>query len=118
MNEHSDPNDLIHSLPLASTLDALRNGTLSPRAHVEQALRRAEQLEPRLRALLPEPGRRERLEAALEQLEARGSREAAPLAGLLVGVKDIVAVEGLPMRAGSGLPPEAFTYTEGTAIRR
>ena len=52
-----------------------------------------------VRALVPEPGRRARLAKA----PAPGR-----LAGLVFGVKDIIAVDGLPTTGGSMLPPAAL----------
>ncbi len=111
---------LLRSTPLVPLVEALRDGSLSLADHVEAALDRAEQLEPRLRALLPEPGRRERLQADLAALEGRHEAlgGAHSLAGALVGVKDIIAVDGLLTRAGSALPAEAFQMQEATAVRR
>jgi Asp-tRNA(Asn)/Glu-tRNA(Gln) amidotransferase A subunit family amidase len=88
--------------------------------HVESVLDWVEQWEPQVRALLPEPGRRERLlreaRALLERFPDAAARP--PLFGALVGVKDIFAVDGFPMRAGSALPPEAFEMPEGSCVSR
>jgi Asp-tRNA(Asn)/Glu-tRNA(Gln) amidotransferase A subunit family amidase len=79
--------------------------------------------EPELQALVPEPGRRERLRREAAALLARFPRPESrpPLFGVLVGVKDIVSVDGFATRAGSRLPPELFVGPEAscvTALRR
>jgi Asp-tRNA(Asn)/Glu-tRNA(Gln) amidotransferase A subunit family amidase len=79
--------------------------------------------EPEIQALLPEPGRFERLARETAELAARWpDPEGRPaLYGVLVGVKDIFHVDGFETRAGSRLPPEEFRGAEGpavTALRR
>ena len=69
--------------------------------------------EPEVRALVPEPGGLDRLRA---EAAALGRRE-GPLLGLLVGVKDIFHVDGLPTRAGSRLPPGELAGREAASVR-
>jgi Asp-tRNA(Asn)/Glu-tRNA(Gln) amidotransferase A subunit family amidase len=83
--------------------------------------RRFEGVEPSLHAFVPEPGRWERLRAAVAagREAAAGTAPAPrPLAGVPVGVKDIFHVDGLPTRAGSRLPPEALAGPEAPAVSR
>ena len=98
-------------------------------AQVDAACDRLARDEPRIRAFLPEPGRRARLHADAAALAARypaPSRRPQPPApearpqfyGALVGVKDIYAVDGFETRAGSALPPEAFAMPQGAAVTR
>lgn len=68
--------------------------------------------EPRVQAFLPEEGRFDRL-----RREAR-TLPPGPLAGWLVGVKDIFHVDGFPTRAGSRLPPEELAGREAAAVTR
>ena len=49
---------------------------------------------------------------------AFGSGEPLDLSGLLVGVKDIINVEGLPTKAGSELPAALFEGAEASVVRR
>jgi Asp-tRNA(Asn)/Glu-tRNA(Gln) amidotransferase A subunit family amidase len=73
-----------------------------------------------LLALLPEEGRRTRLlleaQALVERWPDAATRPA--LFGVLVGIKDLLHVDGLPTRAGSALPPAALAGAEGTLVRR
>ena len=73
---------------------------------------------PDVQALLPEPGRRERLHAEAAALEQRFPDPASrpPLYGVLVAVKDIFHVDGFVTRAGSALPPELFAGAEATCV--
>ena len=89
-------------------------------ARVEAACDQLDRDEPRIRAFLPEPGRRTRLRAEAAALAARyAAPDARPqLFSALVGVKDIFAVEGFATRAGSALPPTEFAMAQGTAVTR
>ncbi len=106
--------------PLAPLAEALRSGALGIEGYVHEVLDRVERMEPTLRALLPEPGRAERVRAEVAALLARYPDPAwrPPLFGVLVGIKDIIAVDGLPMQAGSALPPEAFDWSEASVVTR
>ncbi|MEE9278250.1 MAG: amidase family protein, partial [Dehalococcoidia bacterium] len=111
---------LTAALALATTVAALRSGSLSLPELIEEVCARMGAVEPQVRAVLPERGRRERL---LREAEALARRYPDPggrpvLFGALVGVKDIFAVEGFEMRAGSALPPELFAGDEAESVRR
>ena len=106
--------------PLRQTADALRSGSLGLIQDVHDRCDRIDAVEPRVRALLPEPGRRDRLlreaTALLERYPDPSRRPA--LWGLVVAVKDIFAVDGFATRAGSALPPELFSMPEAACVRR
>jgi Asp-tRNA(Asn)/Glu-tRNA(Gln) amidotransferase A subunit family amidase len=109
--------------PLAPLASALGSGELSVREAVEHALEHIDAHDASIHALLPEPGRRERLLREAADLERRYPEPSArpPLYGVLVGVKDIFAANGFETRAGSRLPPELFAMPEGpvvSALRR
>ena len=76
--------------------------------------------EPQIQAILPEPGRFDRLRREAEGLLARypDGRDSLPLFGTLVGVKDIFQVDGFATHAGSRLPPEALRGAESRSVRR
>ncbi len=98
--------------------EAFRSGSADPAERIREVCGRIEEAEPGLRALLPEPGRRERLEREARALAARFPDPASrpPLYGLLVGVKDIFNADGFQTRAGSRLPPEEFKGPESAAL--
>lgn len=114
------PKSLIAHAPLSSVGQMLRTGVLPVRRYVTEACDRIEQFDGTVRAMLPEPGRRDRLVAEADALAARfpDPDRRPPLFGILVAVKDIFAVDGLPTRAGSALPPEEFAWPEATAVTR
>jgi Asp-tRNA(Asn)/Glu-tRNA(Gln) amidotransferase A subunit family amidase len=97
----------------------LRKGHLSFADHINAVMDRIDRLEPAILALLPEPGRRERLLAEAAALAARWPDSATrpPLYGALLGIKDIFAADGFETRAGSRLPADLFRMPEGPVIR-
>ena len=115
-----DATSPLASIPLAAHAAALREGTVDLHAQIDAALTRLDRFDARVRAFLPEPGRRERVHAQADALAARWPDAASrpPLYGVLVGVKDIFAVDGLPTRAGSAIPAEEWEMPQGTAVNR
>jgi Asp-tRNA(Asn)/Glu-tRNA(Gln) amidotransferase A subunit family amidase len=104
---------------LASTVGDLRTGRLDLHEHIDALLDRIEAVDPALLAVLPEPGRRARLHAqAAELLDRHPSPDRRPpLFGALVGVKDVLRVDGMPTLGGSSLPAEAFAGPEAAVVR-
>jgi aspartyl-tRNA(Asn)/glutamyl-tRNA(Gln) amidotransferase subunit A len=94
---------------------AVRSGALNPVDAVEQALARIDAVEPEIHAWVQIDR-----EGALRQARELSQRDLTtlPLAGVPVGIKDIVDVAGLPTRLGA--PPFAH-YTpnrDATAVAR
>jgi len=110
--------ELVSPVPLAALTDDLRADRRRLQDVINEACDRLDALDLRIRAVLPEPGRRERLLAEAEQLAQRypDPESRPPLYGVLVGVKDIISVDGFETRAGSALPPEAFEMPEAPAV--
>lgn len=98
---------------------AFRSGARDPADRIREVCDWIDRVEPEIRALLPEPGRRERLLAEARALAERypdpGARP--PLYGLLVGVKDIFNADGFETRAGSRLPLTELGGEESEALR-
>ncbi|MCW2495201.1 amidase family protein [Jatrophihabitans sp.] len=78
---------------------AVRAGTLSARAATEAALRRIEERDPELGAF--QVVRREAALREADEVDGRHDRDALPLAGVPIPIKDNVPVQGEPMRIGS-----------------
>ena len=114
MNSAIDPDNL-KELSLA-----LRQGKLPLQDYIIQTLSYIEKTEPVLGALLPEDNRQERLLKQAEKLLLRFPEPEMrpPLFGILIGVKDLFNVDGLPTRAGSKLPPEVFAGKEAEIVTR
>ena len=108
----------IHAAPLASALDALQAGQHSLSLYLEQMCRRIDKVNPEIQAFLPEENRLQRLRGEAAALRERFPDRAnlPPLFGALVGVKDIIHVEGFVTRAGSEVPPEEFAGPEARCV--
>lgn len=105
---------------LVELVDALRRDEVSLEEVIEASLERIEGSEPRIRALLPELDRRQRLLGEAKALRERfpDPAQRPPLFGILVGVKDIINADGFATRAGSMLPPELLVGPEASCVRR
>ncbi len=110
---------LTESAPLAQTAAALRNNELNLITTIEHMLNRLDEIDPQVQAFMPEPERRERVQHEAETLQAHfpNPESRPPLYGVLVGVKDIYRVQGLPTRGGSALPAELFEGPEAVCVR-
>jgi Asp-tRNA(Asn)/Glu-tRNA(Gln) amidotransferase A subunit family amidase len=93
---------------------------VSTAAELAAVLDRIERIDRELLAFVDEPGRAERVRAAVDELAERWPDPAGrpPLHGVPLGVKDVFRVDGLPTRAGSALPEDVFAGTEATAVTR
>lgn len=96
----------------------LRTCTLELYAYVDRELELVDASEDQLQALIPEPGRRDRLHEEVRDLLKRfpEMHGRPPLFGVLVGVKDIYRVDGLPTRCGAELPAELFEGAEASLV--
>lgn len=105
---------------LTEQVARLRGGQVSLEAEIERSLERLAEVNPQIRAVLPDPRQRERLAAEAQALRERwpdpGDRP--PLFGALALVKDIFNVDRMPTRAGSAVPPESFSGREADAVER
>jgi Asp-tRNA(Asn)/Glu-tRNA(Gln) amidotransferase A subunit family amidase len=112
--------DLIAPKSLVEQATALRTGEEHPEKLAERACDRIDEVDHVVQALVPEPGRRERLreEAAAVTRKWPDPGDRPALYGVPVGVKDIVRVDGLPTRAGSALPPAALSGAQASVVDR
>lgn len=105
---------------IKTLVNDLQSGALPLYDYLEATLDSVEATEPCVLALLPEPGRRQRIlhDAAHLQKRYPDPSTRPALFGILVGIKDLFNVDGLPTRAGSKLPPEAFIGPQALAVNR
>ena len=76
--------------------------------------------ESKIRALMPESGRRERLLRQARELEKRFPEmdRRPPLYGICVGVKDLFRADGFLTTCGSNLPPMLFDGPEASSVSK
>lgn len=108
----------LHSAPLAETVQQLRSGQEELMPYLGRMEQRIAAVNPQVEALLPEAERFARLGQAAQALQARYPTPAArpPLYGALVGIKDILRVDGFPTQGGSKLPPERLAGAEAVVV--
>ena len=111
---------LVAPRSLAEQVARTRSGERALDDAISESLARLDEVNPAVRAVLPDPRRRERLageSAALARTHPYPSRR-PPLFGATVLVKDIFNVDRMPTRAGSAVPPESFSGPEAEVVRR
>ncbi len=98
----------------------LRNDALDLQEYINAVCDRIGEADKVVRSLLPEKNRRARLlkeaQILLKKFPAPASRP--PLFGVLVGIKDLFNVDGLPTKAGSKLPAQALAGAEADLVTR
>lgn len=111
---------LVAPAHIGELLPRLRQGGDALRAEIERVLERTERVEPVIRAFVEEENRAGRLRQAAESLEGRypDPTRRPSLFGLLVGVKDIFRVNGLPTRVGSKLSPDLFAGPQAGIVTK
>ena len=103
---------------IAAFAEDLRAGRTSSVAATEACLARIAALNPKLDAFQLVDGTRARAAAAaIDALLAAGT-DLGPLMGVPIGVKDIIAVEGLPTTNGSLYQTAHLNGPEGTIVQR
>lgn len=104
--------------PILTLVNALRSGELSLFDYLDKLQVRFAEVEPTIRAFVPEDDRFDRLKLDAQVLIERYPNPLSrpPLFGLPLGVKDIFRVDGLVTRAGSELPTETFAGREARAV--
>jgi len=109
----------LYPAPLAKTARDLSSGSLDLMDYVNMTCDRLDQVDPAVKAFLPEDGRRERLLKEAENLQQNYPDPAKrpPLFGVLIGVKDVYRVDGFPTKGGSNLDPEVLAGTEADSVR-
>ena len=111
---------LVAPVSLIEQVARLRGGQVSLEAEIERSIERLAEVNPYIRAVLPDPRQRERLAAEAQALRERWPEpdNRPPLFGALALVKDIFNVDRMPTRAGSAVPPESFSGREADAVER
>ena len=111
---------LVSPLSLSAQVAATGSGELSLQDLISGTLERLDEVNPLVRAMLPDPRQRERLSAEAAALMERwpSPDDRPPLYGAMLAVKDIFNVDRMPTRAGSAVPPESFSGPEADVVAR
>ena len=103
-------------VPLAERIRAIRSGAIDPDETLAACKDQFNRLEPTIQAFVSEPDRWERLSRTDAERYDPGPGRRPTLAGIPVGIKDIIQVDGLPTRAGADVPPEALTGLQAPVV--
>lgn len=108
---------MLHDAPLADTVSKLRRGAVDLDTYLDETKARGETVEPKIEPFVAEDDRWGRIERETNRIKKR-FRDGVkpPLYGIPIGVKDIFHVNGLPTRAGSGVPPETLAGDEASVV--
>ncbi|MBM3561087.1 MAG: amidase, partial [Alphaproteobacteria bacterium] len=111
------PADPLHALGLAGFADAFRGGRLTSEAVTKAYLERIAAYDGRLGAYELVTAENALATArAIDRLREAGT-DLGPLMGVPVAVKDLLAVEGFPVTAGSNLDVADYVGPEGPFVR-
>jgi len=95
-----------------------RDGSLTPRAAVQQSLARLAQWEPRLNAFAHVMSARALADADRLGAELCAGRDRGPLHGVPVAIKDLIEVAGEPTGFGSKVRPPALATRDAPVVAR
>lgn len=107
---------LINAEPLAPRCSELRSQRLSLEAYYRLLKRRVKEVDPQIEAFVTDAPDWNRVSRRRVTLEQAYDPDTTPLYGIPVGVKDIFHVAGMATHAGSSVPPEVLTGSEGSVI--
>ncbi len=110
---------LLQTAPLVETVNKLRSGHLDLHQYVDEMCDRITATDAQLWAFVSEPDRRGRLHREADALLAHypHPKERPALFGALIGVKDILHVDGFVTQAGAAVPPELFAGPEAAVVQ-
>ncbi|WP_419998151.1 amidase [Streptomyces boninensis] len=109
--------ELVRPVSLAGLAGELV-GTVEVHDYVEQALDRIATVDDTIEAFVIEPRRADRVRAAVRERVGSAPQGPLPLPGILVGIKDIIHVNGLLTKAGSTLPTAELAGPQAAVVNR
>ena len=107
-----------HELTIVEAGAALRDGSLTAAALTESVLARIAETEPRLNAYITVTADLAREQAAAADEALRDGRDAGPLHGIPVALKDLVNTAGIATTGGSGFLRERVPEADATVYRK
>lgn len=105
---------------LSETAFVLRTNMLDAKEYVREACKISDKKEPYIKAFIPEKDKEKRLLEEVDKLRKRfpDKNNLPPLYGVLIGIKDIVNVEGFETKGGSNLPAKLFNGKEASLVTK
>ncbi|MFC2104327.1 amidase [Bacteroidota bacterium] len=105
---------------LSKIAAGLRNNSIDANQYIEEICDSINKYDDKIKSLLPEYKRLERLKNEISILKKRfPNLDKRPLLfGVPIGIKDIISVNGFETRAGSKLPPELFKGNEASVVTK
>ncbi len=106
------------TLFLSQSVHDLRSGNIDLEDYITRICDRIDSADPVIHALLPEPGRRQRLIREARELKKiyPSPVDRPKLFGIPIGVKDIFRADGFPTKSGSQLPKTLFEGKESSVV--
>lgn len=111
---------LTKKIHLSIIAKALRTNKLNAKDYVQETCKLLNEKEIHIKALIFEENRNERLLKEVDKIRERfpDKDNLPPLYGVLVGIKDIVKVDGFKTQGGSKLPTELFEGKEASLVTK
>lgn len=111
---------MFSKLYLSKTALSLRTNNLNVEDYVKETCKIIEQKDIYIKSLLFEENKKERLLNDVEKLKKRfpDINNLPPLYGVLVGIKDIINVDGFKTKGGSNLPSKLFKGKEASLVTK
>ena len=111
---------MVSKLHLSKTAFVLRTKKLDVKEYVLEAFKNIEKKEPFVKAFILEKNRKKRLLEDVNKLKKRflDNNNLPPLYGVLVGIKDIINVDGFKTKGGSNLPSKLFEGKEASLVTK
>ncbi|MNC04195.1 Glutamyl-tRNA(Gln) amidotransferase subunit A [compost metagenome] len=109
----------INKSSLAQFAQGNKTSDVTMDRYLTQYLDLYDKVEPHVRAFVPEENRADRIKNEVARVREKYSEIPKPsLYGIPAGIKDLIHLDGLPTRAGSNLPSQALTKSEGSFIQK
>ncbi|MQC25849.1 MAG: Asp-tRNA(Asn)/Glu-tRNA(Gln) amidotransferase subunit GatA [Chloroflexi bacterium] len=108
----------LHELDLRQAIEGLKQGDFSSRELTAAFLQRIEQLDGALQAFLHVAGEQALTQADQADKQRGENREAPPLLGVPLAVKDVLAVADMPATAGSRILEGFLPSYTATSVQR
>ncbi len=108
----------LHYRTIASLAEALRNGEISSVQLVRDVISRTLRVEPKVGAFISYDESDALAQAKASDARRADGRALGPLDGIPVGLKDVIAVEGQPLTAGSRMLANFVSPYDATVTRK